>query len=307
MRIPSTLRLIVLCVASSLCASAPAFAFTHVVQKGETLAGIAERLYGRIQYEGIIVHANALDACGGTPIIAGMRLEIPAVSHRRVSVGETWATIAKELLGDERRGEVLAQVNGGKPWVPPEIGAEIVIPYNLRFIVRQTDTIVSIASRFFADKESAWMLDRYNDIDGHALRRGDVVLVPLTDLPLTDAGKAEASPSEAATRSEAAGAAREAQRKTAAELPMLFGEVRGGHYLDAIIRANRLLALGELSQPQVADINRVLVEAYVALDAVGLAASACSNWRKADTTVTLDPLLLSPKIVSACTTAMRPQ
>ena len=278
-------------------------AFTHVVQKSETLAGIAERYYGRIHYERILVYANALDVCGGSPIVPGMRLEIPAVSHRRVTAGETWQELARTLLGDPRRGEVLAKANDAKPWVPPEDGADVVVPYNLRFIVDHRETAPSIAKRFFADRDSAWMLDRYNSIDGKALSRGDVVLVPLTDLPLTEEGQRAAVASEAAVREEAGGDAREAQRKVAAELPLLLAELRGGHYLEAIVRGNRLLALGELTLPQVADIHRVLTEAYVALDATGLAASSCQKWKSSDPEAMLDDVMTSPKIIAACKVA----
>jgi LysM repeat protein len=292
-----------LVVASAAFATAvppSAHAFPHVVQRGETLASIAEKVYGRIQYERILVYANALDACGGTSIRPGMLLEIPAVGHRRVSAGETWPQLAKELLGDERRAEVLAQANKGKPWQPPEDGSELLVPYNLRYIVQKEETIPSVASKFSADNQFAWMLDRYNQVGGHTVRRGDVVLVPLTDLPLTDAGKSEAAQADAAVRSEGAGAAREAQRKAAAEIPALFGEVRGGHYLDAVVRGTRLLTLGELTRVQQAEIQRALTESFAALDATGLAAAACQAWKGADPQAVFDPVVMSPKILAAC-------
>ncbi len=292
--------LAVVLFAGAMAMTSDAAAFTHVVQKGETLAGVAERYYGRIHYERILVHANALDACGGFPIVAGMRLEIPAVSHHRVLAGETWQTLARDYLGDPHRAEVLASANDAKSWVAPEDGADIVIPYNLRFIVEKRETAPSIAKRFFADRESAWMLDRYNGIDGKALRRGDVVLVPLTDLPLTKEGEGAARASEASVRSQGGGSAREAQRTVAGELPLLLAELRGGHYLEATVRANRLLALGDLTVPQVADIHRVLTEAYVALDATGLAAASCQKWLEADPEAELNPIDMSPKILAAC-------
>jgi hypothetical protein len=294
----------VLAMAAALAAAAPAHGFPHVVQRGETLASIAERVYGRIHYERILVHASSLDACGGVAITPGMILEIPAVTHRRASAGETWQGLARALLGDERRAEVLAQANGGKAWTPPEEGAAIVAPYPLRYVVSsERETIPSIASKFFADGRSAWMLDRYNNIGGRPLRRGDVVVVPLTDLPLTEAGKAEAAQSESAVCSEAAGAAREAQRKVASELPGLLGDVRIGHYVEAIARGTRLLALGELTRPQAADVHRSLAEAYTAVEAPGLAAAACQAWRGADPSANLDPMLVSPKILAACKAA----
>ena len=69
--------------------AAPAHAFPHVVRPGETLAQIAERTYGRIEMEQLLVAANGLDAGRGVPIVAGMRLEIPAVGHRRASASDT--------------------------------------------------------------------------------------------------------------------------------------------------------------------------------------------------------------------------
>lgn len=282
------------------CAASNADAFSYVVQKGDTLAGIAERMYGRIHYERILVHANSLDACGGTPIVPGMTLEIPAVTHHRVVAGETWQGLSKDLLGDPTRAEVFADANDAKSWVPPEDGADVVVPYNLRYIVDDRQTVPQVAAKFFADKDRAWTLDKYNNVQGRILLRGDVLLVPLTDLPLTDEGKAAARAAEGAARSETGGIAREAQKKAASEMPALLAEVRGGRYLEAVVRANRLMSSGELTRVQVAELNRVLTEGYVALEATGLAASACQKWRAAEPSATLDPIATSPKILAVC-------
>ena len=45
-----------------------ASAFTHIVKSGETLAQIADRLYGESRLEVVLVGANALDVQGGTVI-----------------------------------------------------------------------------------------------------------------------------------------------------------------------------------------------------------------------------------------------
>jgi LysM repeat protein len=282
--------------------AANAGAFTHVVQKTETLAQIAERTYGRIQYEKILVAANALDAQGGSSIVPGQRLEIPALGYYRVTAGETWASLAKQLLGDGdvARATVFAQANDTMPWIPPSDGAEIVVPYNLRYIVTQSDTIVTIAQRFTGDKEKAWLLDQYNHLKGQPLRRGDVLLVPLVNLPLTEAGKSEAAAAEAAVRAQAAGATREVQRKVDTEIPLLLSDVRGGRYVDALTRGVKMLALGDLTKQQLGIIHRQLTEAYVALDARGLAASSCAAWRANDPKARLDSIVLSPKILAAC-------
>ena len=277
-----------------------AFAFTHLVVPGETLASIAEKAYGRIQNEKVIVAANSLDARGGSPIVPGMRIEVPAIEHRRVEAGDTWAALAEELLGAETRAQVLASANGSSPWLVPEVGTEILIPYNLRVVAQDRDTLVSIAYRYLGDMNKAWILDHYNEIRGRELKRGDVVLVPLSDLPLTAAGKEEARVAALRLGSQSRGEARAAQRQVGRELPSLYADVRGGRYVGAVRRGNAFLSSGELTKPQQAAIYRLLLEAYVALGSGGLATEACNRWRRADPTATLDPMHLSPKIIDAC-------
>ena len=70
-------------------------AFTHVVSQGETLAQIAIKFYGTPRFETALVGANALDSHGGSAIVAGQPLEIPAPSHHRVEQNETWAELAR--------------------------------------------------------------------------------------------------------------------------------------------------------------------------------------------------------------------
>ncbi len=298
--------LVLACVAAFLVAAPSprsADAFPHIVRSGETLARIAERVYGRVEAEQILVAANGLDNGRGIAITPGMRIEIPAVGHHHVTAGETWAAIADNLLGDQDRGDVLAVSNKAKPWIQPTEGQEIVVPYNLRYVAGAGDSILTIAYRFLGDRDKAWMLDRYNHLGNESLRRGEVVLVPLVDLELTSEGKREASAAGALVRSEGAGYARDAQRRAEVELPQLAADVHNGRYVDAVVRGNRLLGTGALSRPQLALIHQKLVEAYVALDAQGLAETSCLLWREADPAAVLDPVDLSPKIVRACTNA----
>jgi phage tail protein X len=286
---------------SALCAlSAQAQAFTHVVGEKDTLASIAERYYGRIQFEKLLVAANELDARGGTPIVRGMRLEVPAVGHRVVRHGETWESLASELLGSSKRADVLSIANDSSPWLTPGEGTEVIVPFNLRVLPETGQTLVNIAYRFYGDMNRAWVLDRYNFLDGRKLETGDVVLVPLTELPLTEAGKKAAREAAGAVCAEGQGERRAAQKKVAQELPALLSDVRSGRYVDAVARANRFLASGELTEAQIGTVHRQLLEAYVALDAPGLAAASCSEWLKRDAGARLSPVELSPKILKTC-------
>jgi phage tail protein X len=283
------------------CAPSTARAFTHIVVQGDTLASIAEKYYGKIQYEKFLVDANLLGLEGGSPIVKGMRLEVPAVGHRTVKHGDTWETLAAELLGAAHRSDVLSIANGSNPWLTPEEGAELIVPYNLRVLVAgSNETLVTIAFKYYGDMNKAWVLDRYNDLNGRKIEPNDVVLVPLSELPFTDLGRKAAQDSAGQTCSEAMGSVRDAQRKVSQEIPALIADVKSGRYVDAAARGSRFLASGALTEPEQALVNRQLLEAYVALDATGLASQACTEWRKRDKQAVLDPVELSPKILAAC-------
>lgn len=275
-------------------------AFTHIVTEKDTLASIAERYYGRIQFEKLLVAANDLDARGGSSIVRGMRLEVPALGHRVVRQGDTWDSLAAELLGSPKRSDVLSLANASSPWLTPEEGAEIIVPFNLRVLPDTGDTLITIAYRFYGDMNRAWVLDRYNFLNGRKLQAGDVVLVPLTELPLSEAGKHAAQAAAGASCSEAHGETRSAQKKVTQELPALLADIRSGRYVDAVARGTRFLTSAELSEPQIALVQRQLLEAYVALEATGLAAAACAEWLKRTPGAVLSPVELSPKILTAC-------
>jgi hypothetical protein len=278
-----------------------AMAFSHVVKPGQTLAMIAERVYGDARHESVLVGANALDVQGGTIISPGMRLEVPAPGHHTVMQGETWADLSLSWLGskDIARAELLAHTNHGVPWVPPVEGQEIEIPAVVTYLAGDAETVNTIATHFWSDPNRGWELNMYNRREGVVVKRGEVVLVPMPGLKLTEAGKAEAR--VAAERDGASGGlALEQQRKADAELPQLLADVRYGRYAEAVARGNRALGGGALTHPQLAVVHRALLEAYVALDAFGSAAAACAAWKSNDSLATLDPVRASPKIRAAC-------
>jgi hypothetical protein len=278
-----------------------ALAFTHIVKPGETLAQIAERLYASPKMEVVLVGANALDVQGGAVIVPGMRLEIPAPAHRTILAGETWAELALAWLGggDPSRAGVLALANRGVPWVPPVEGQEIEIPAVITYIAGESETVNSIAGRFWGDPNRGWELNPYNGREGVTVKRGEVVLVPMPDLQLTEAGKAEAK-AAAERDSTVSGVALEQQRRADVDLPQLLSDVRYGRYAEAVARGNRILGAGSLTRSQLASVHRALLEAYVAIDARAAAGAACSAWRSSDPNATLDPVRVSPKIIAAC-------
>lgn len=278
-------------------------AFPLVVQPGDTLAGIAARMYGRVQNEKLLVSANGLSARGGVAIVAGMRLEVPAVGHRSIQGGETWQALAEKLLGGRHRAAVLAFANDSKPWLRPAADAEIIVPYNLPYVAEGGETLAGLASRFYGSKKRAWMLSRYNGLSESTLERGDLVLLPLTDLALTQEGRIAAGQAAGETASQARGQRRARQRSADAEIATLFSDVRAGRYVEVVARGEWLRARGDLTRPQRAAVQRRLLEAYAALGAEGRAREACEQLRQAAPHLQLDPERISPKLLSACSQA----
>lgn len=289
----------------ALSAPVSADAFPYVVKKGETLAEVATRFYGRIELEKVLVPANALDGeTGRSAVLPGMRIEVPSVAHHTVVAGETWETLAERYLGSKKRSEALAIANGTMPWLPTESGREILIPYNLRYVVKRGDSTPSIAYRFLPKRDDAYVLDRYNELGGSPVEAGDVILVPIAELELTDEGKRAAKQGLDYVESEGEGDDRDAQDTARDEIPKLTQEVRAGSYVEAVGRGNALLGSGRLTDPELASIHRQLLEAYVALESTTLAERECRAWRKADPESVLDPIQLSPKILRTCAAAM---
>jgi LysM repeat protein len=275
---------------SMACLCQPASAFPHVVQDKDTLASLSTRYYGRVQYERLIAAANGLTG-SNRGLIAGLVLEIPSLRYHRVEPGETWETIAVELLGAKHRSIVLAQVNQQKPWIQPELGQLIVVPFNLVWVANRQDSLATLAYRFLGSNKYAYRIAHYNQLKDDGIKDGQVLLLPLSDLSLTPEGQRAAE--QAYARMTAHGPA-------SLEVAQLAQDVHGGRYISAVARGNRLLPQPDLSDPSRAHIQLLLLEAYVALDARGPARTACESYRALSPGARLDPVKTSPKILELC-------
>ncbi len=281
---------------ASLFATPLARAFSHVVKEGENLSSISKNMYGDSAYEVVLVAANGLDLQGGSKPVPGMRLEIPSLGSHRAEPGETWYAIAARYLGDGKRADLLARANHAVAWIPPADGQNVVLPYHLTIVAVDGETVFRLAVRFYGNASRAWEINAYNGFtETSAFKRGDVVLVPLVDLPLTEAAEKEQREVGGGD-----GGGRDITPLREKELAALADESKRADYVELVARGNRLLAMRGVTREESARVERVLLEAYVALGAASLAQRTCAAWRMLEPKAVLDPIYVSPKILRAC-------
>jgi LysM repeat protein len=299
----STCRALVLCACllfvATLLFGSKALAdetLVHVVRPGETLASIAEMYYGSARRESVLVAENGLTSEGGSSIVVGLRLSIPTVSYHRVQEGETWAVLATRFYGDPARAFVLIEANEAASGEQPDPGAELLIPYPVRHVASQSDTLRKLSKTYYGSQKEEKTIRRFNQMKHAWIGRGQLLLMPIEDLVLSEKGKKLA----ADVRAQAAegGDVRAKQEEIDAELPTLREHVRRGRYADAVAMANRLLGGGDVTAGQTVAIQRELGTALVALGRNDLAQEAFAAMLVEQPFTELDTVRTSPKVLA---------
>jgi LysM repeat protein len=268
----------------------------HIVRPGETLASIAELYYGDARRESVLVAENGLTSEGGSSIVVGLRLSVPTVSYHKVQEGETWPVLAARFYGDPARAFALIEANRGSSGEQPDPGAELLIPYPVRHVASQSDSLRKLSKTYYGMNKEQKIIRRFNQLKHNWLGRGQLLLLPIDDLVLSEKGKAVA---EAARASAAEGGdVRKKQEAIDAQLPELREHVKRGRYADAVAMSNRLLGGGDVTAGQTVTIQRELGTALVALGRDDLAQQAFAAMLVEQPFMELDTVRTSPKVLA---------
>jgi len=283
----------------ALFVASPALAdetLVHVVRPGETLASIAEMYYGDARRESVLVAENGLTSEGGSSIVVGLRLSIPTVSYHRVQEGETWAVLATRFYGDPARAFALIEANRAASGEQPDPGAELLIPYPVRHVASQSDSLRKLSKTYYGSQKQEKVIRRFNQLKHAWVGRGQLLLLPIEDLVLSEKGKARAA--DASAQAAEGGDVRAKQEEIDDELPTLREHVRRGRYADAVAMANRLLGGGDVTAGQTVAIQRELGTALVALGRDDLAQDAFAAMLVEQPFTELDTVRTSPKVLA---------
>ncbi len=270
--------------------------YVHIVRPGETLASIAQTYYGDPKRENVLVAENGLTDQGGSAIVEGLHLVVPTVRYHRVQEGDSWRALAERYYGDEKRAPVLMKANEQKPGGNPDEGAELLIPYPLRHVVRPGDSLASLAEQYYGDRIELRLIRAFNKIKGR-MTRGQILLIPLFDLVLSEAGAARIG--RATGQNPERGDVRALQAAIDGRIPELRAHVERGRYAEAVALGNQLLGTGKLTGNQELSIHRELGTAYVALGRPDMGADSFARALARQPDLELDSMRTSPLVLAA--------
>ncbi len=269
-------------------------ALARVVKRGETAAGLARRYYGQPAMARALLLANGLDGLARRPprLRAGATVTIPTSWSYRIRQGDTFATIARDYLGDGAKAGFLAWINGKDMRRGAPAGHVILIPALVKARVRRPMTLKKLAARLLGSKPGSKAVARlvrrvrrYNALAGEP-KPGKSIWIPLvrlrllgwflpTMLPRKDPGRL---------------------RRARAALKMARADLRAGRYLEVALALSPVTGLRGLPRSLLLSAGRLLVTAYVALSRGARALVAARAVLALDPGYRPDPVQTSPKV-----------
>jgi LysM repeat protein len=315
------------------CAEARANRYvTYVVRPTDTIESIAGQYYGNRARALFITEFNGLPR--GAKLKAGQTIKIPTSYRYKLAQNETLADVAGRLVGDRRRGPLLAQLSDLRPGTQVGPGTEIQVPFHFAHLIRPGETLGGIARTYYGDPGQARLLAAYNFNQGGALRAGERLVVPITHVRVrsvrliaskprpkparvADApAQAVKAPVQAARPAPVAGApepeGRDAEKAEAELAAYVSGRVKDaerayqeGNYTEVPAALVRLLTEVDPSEAQLVEIYRLLACAYVALGETELAVKSLREVLDRQPDFRFDPVQTSPKIRAALERARR--
>ncbi|MCX5741925.1 MAG: LysM peptidoglycan-binding domain-containing protein, partial [Proteobacteria bacterium] len=221
-------RLLAVATLVSLAAARSAHAddgvITYRARPGDTYELLAAEFYQDRRDAVYLLEANGLKH--PKKIIPGERLKIPMARNVVSSKGDTFESLAAQLLGDARRGAYLAEFNNRSPDETLPAGTPISVPFTVTHVAESPETLGQLSAAYFGNSKQADMLRGYNFLDHDTLAKGESLVVPIYHVK-PKASKLATLDAEARKRSE--DRARTVER-AASSLPAARAAWRAGEF-----------------------------------------------------------------------------
>ena len=166
----------------------------HTVRRDDSLQLLAAEYYADRRYAVFIMFMNGMSH--PRPLRPGERLKIPTAWKYSAVAQETCDMLAERFLGDGRRGAFLAEVNSLAPDESLALGQEVQIPFHIRYTADSNETLRAVAATFYGDSRKADLLRAYNFKSGGVLKKGETVIVPITEVQVRPEKLPAADPEE---------------------------------------------------------------------------------------------------------------
>ncbi len=288
--IRSSIAFLIAC--SCLLGAAPAGAqrIIHRVRFGESLAAISKYYYGSQEHATIVGLANGLDA--GAPLKAGDHLRVPTAWTYTLRKAMTVDELGKLLLGDRRRGQVLAILNKLKR-KKLKAGKSLTVPFLLTHVAVSGDSYANLAKRYYGSEKHTAAISTYNLATSSKPQAGTPVEIPIAHVQL-DALRLEELVSERLL-----GVSSQLDQEKRTALQEANALLRSGEYWAVPLRLVQALAREISSDEFTAEVFKLLAVAYVALDKGELAVRTFQEALARQPTLALDQVSTSPRVMRA--------
>jgi len=261
----------------------------HRVRDGDTLELLAAEYYGDRNYATFIMLANRIEHA--RVLRRGERIRIPISREVTAAVGDTFESLAATHLGDQRRGEFLAEFNGMVSDDTLAAGTVLQVPLTVTYVAETDLPLDSVARTFLGDAKLASLLRRYNFLDKDRLSKGESVVVPIQNVRVRSS-KLPGMDAESRARTEKR---HKMQEQALGALLKARTAWRQGDYATAKRELTRL-DLDYLDTPVAIEVGVLLGSAYVAFGDVDSALAIFKRVLERRPRHVLDRYVYSPKV-----------
>jgi len=291
--VKALLALVVLARVAS--AQPDANVMSYRVQKGDSLDLLAAELYSNRDDAVFIMAENKMQK--PRKLNPGERLRIPITHDIRTEKGDSFESLAKKYLGDEKRASYLAEYNHRSIEDSLATGTELTIPFRITHTATEkTETLASISTTYFGNAKHADEIAKWNGLDKTSIDKGESIEVPVLTVHVRDARlPALDTDSQARDKQRRDAVALAQTALPAAHAAWLQGEY--AHVKDAL--APLADKTDYLDTDTAVEVDLLLGRAHVAFDDTALAVAAFSRVLARKPRYELSPYYDSPKVLEA--------